>query len=148
MKGIALEWLPVGLGSVALLTGLLGLGSAFFLKNRAARLTSSALYLVAGTLLVVPVFGFVREQVATVGVPRVEVSLTTDPDGADVYLDDVFAGTAPLTFTRLRGARVHYRVEAEPSLLAGASFESYEDDLVVDEAVTVSVWLNRLPLEP
>lgn len=148
MKGFALAWLPVGLGAVALIAGLVGLGSALFLKNRRSQLNGGALYLIAGTLLVVPVFGFVREQVATVGVPRVEVSLTSDPDGADVYLDGVFAGTAPLSFERLRGTRVHYRVEAAPSVLADAAFESYEGDLVVAEAVTVSVWLNRLPLEP
>ncbi|CAN5737017.1 hypothetical protein BH24DEI2_BH24DEI2_04730 [soil metagenome] len=148
MRVIALEWLPVVLSLGAFLTGFVGLGSALFFKNRRSQLIGSALYLVAGTLLVLPVVGFVREQVATVGVPRVEIGVTTDPDGANVYLDDVFVGTTPLTFERLRGTRVRYRVEAKPSVLQGAAFESYEDDLVVKEAVTVSVWLNRLPLEP
>ena len=151
-----LEWLPVGIGVAAALTGLLGLGLAFVPKLRTTKpalVANSARYLLAGTLLLLPVSRPVRGRFTppeppVAVAPLVETGLTSDPEGAEVYLDDVFVGTTPLTFQRSKGSVVAYRVQAGEAVPDATAYESYEGEIVVDEAVTVSVWLNRKPLEP
>lgn len=154
MSLIALEWLPVGVGLAASLTGLLGLGSALvprFRTKHTSLAANSALYLVAGVLLLLPVFGFLRERIAAAVTPAlvpVEIGLTSDPEGAEVYLDGIFVGYTPITFQRPQGATVFYRIQAGEAVPDAAIYEDFEGEMVVEEAVTVSVWLDRKPLGP
>ncbi len=150
MTPTAFQWLPVGLGVAVSLLGLLGLGSSLLpgLRTKHATLVAdSALYFVTGVLLVLPVFAFTNHRAAPV--PKlVEIGLTSDPEGAEVYLDGVFAGHAPLTFQRPKGALVRYRVQAGEAAADTFAYESYAGEVRIEKAVVISVWLDREPLEP
>ena len=143
---IALQWLPVGIGLTVALLGLVGLGVAALPGRRDRRsslVVDSTLYLATGLLLLLPVFAFRGERVVP---DLVETGLTSDPTGAEVYLNGVFVGHTPLVFLRPQGALVRYRVQAGETAPGGFVYNAYEGRLTVEEAVTVSVWLNREPL--
>ena len=145
----AFQWLPVGIGVTVSLLGLLGLAAALLPTWRTkykALVADSTFYLVTGALLL-GVFTVTGGRVAP-GQPLVETGLTSDPTGAAVYLDDVFAGYTPLAFRRPKGTRVRYRIQVDKAVTDMFVYESYKGEVTVDEAVIISVWLNREPLEP
>ena len=87
------------------------------------------------------------EQVQAEDAEMVSITISSDPVGASVYtvLEDgemQKIGYTPLTVERSAGTRLNYAVEANLS-----DYRPYRGSVSFEKPETVSVWLDRVPLE-
>lgn len=155
----ALEWLPVGIGLLSLTCGLIGLllaSLAAVRRNHPRLLRGSALYVIAGLLLLAPAAGFIAAPPVPAEKPRVSapapvretparatLTLLSDPSGADVLVDGVVVGRTPYRTTLPVGSTFVYEVRAGSGVADPSLYEVFRGSYDVTEDVSVSVWLDR-----
>lgn len=72
--------------------------------------------------------------------PLVEVTITTDPSCANVWIEGHGESISPRTVSLAKGSSANYRVTSDPN-----RYRPYEGTLLGEPERNVSVWLNRVP---
>ena len=74
----------------------------------------------------------------------VRVTLTSDPPGASVWIEDTYRGETPLVVSVLPGRATTYTVGFPSSSSSAARFRAYEGVLNREADSAISVWLDRV----
>ncbi|MEM7737019.1 MAG: FxLYD domain-containing protein [Deinococcota bacterium] len=93
--------------------------------------------LLVGCFAAVSAFGtlYLRHQLT----PRVTVTITSDPVGADVYVAGQWRGTTPLQEDLPQGSTRRYAVVGDPR-----DYFPFADTVTAEQDANVAVWLERL----
>ncbi len=79
--------------------------------------------------------------------PTATLSVTSDPEGAAVIIDDIWVGTTPVTVNLELGSEVQLRVEAQEPFAEYDLFKPYRSTITVDRDRDLSVWITRTTAE-
>ncbi|MEX2536158.1 MAG: PEGA domain-containing protein [Trueperaceae bacterium] len=74
---------------------------------------------------------------------QVLLSISSDPDGASVIVDDLWVGRTPMEVDLTRGEAVSLRVEAREPYLAYDLYKPYRSEITLDGDRSLQVWIPR-----
>ncbi|MGL4609022.1 MAG: PEGA domain-containing protein [Trueperaceae bacterium] len=77
----------------------------------------------------------------------VEVSFTSDPSGANLYIDSVYQGETPLSVKRPVGTPFYYSLAAEDIYTDYDLYKLYGASYTPLKTEAISVWIERTTLE-
>jgi hypothetical protein len=138
------------LGLAGLVVLLLGLGQTYKLSDAGVTALPPASSEVVATLAVaqaeavpddIPLLPATAQDAPGATVPeQAKIHITSDPEGAQLFVDSVYQGLTPHTVEAPQGETLHYRVVSDEDV-----YKSYAGTLDVQEDQNISVWLDRLP---
>ncbi len=105
---------------------------------------------VAKNLQIHPVVNVVASQPVgieaklDVSISSINISLISDPIGADVFVYGRLRGKTPLTLSLVANKLAEYRVTASPDAETGICYEPFKGFIHQDESSEISVWLERI----
>jgi hypothetical protein len=94
-------------------------------------------------LVVVPPLILTARKEVRAGHSLVQLSLSSDPDGASVIIDDLWVGRTPLQLDVERGQEFSIRVEAREPYLEYDLYKPYRSRLSLEENRNLHVWIPR-----
>jgi hypothetical protein len=74
----------------------------------------------------------------------IQIDLSSDPTGADVFIDNELRGKTPLSLSLSKNTPIAYRVTASPDTATGVRFKPFEGVFDTSENSEISVWLDRI----
>ena len=119
---------------------------------RPRRRLSRGIYLELGVLavlvaLVVPTILLAAQRQVAAERALVTLGITSDPEGADVIVDDLVVGRTPLRVRLERGEPVSLRVQAREPFLDYDLYKPYRARLEVEADRNMHVWIPRTSAE-
>lgn len=84
------------------------------------------------------------EPKLTLAIDFVNIDLSSDPVGADVFINQKLRGQTPLSLLIPKNQSVRYRVSAAPNPDLGVRYESFVGVFQESQNRQLSVWLNRI----
>jgi hypothetical protein len=94
-------------------------------------------------LVVVPPLILTARKEVRAGHSLVQLSLSSDPEGASVIIDDLWVGRTPLQLDVERGQEFSFRVEAREPYLEYHLYKPYRSRLSLEENRNLHVWIPR-----
>jgi len=79
--------------------------------------------------------------------PAAVLSVSSDPEGAAVIIDDIWVGTTPVSVNLEQGSEIELRLEAAEPFSEYDLYKLYRSTLVVDRDRDLSVWITRTTAE-
>jgi hypothetical protein len=98
-------------------------------------------------LLVVPTLILTAREQVTAQQAQVVLSLSSDPSGASVIVDNLWVGRTPLQVELTRSEEFSLRVEAREPYLEYDLYKPYRATLSLEADKNVHVWIPRTTAE-
>lgn len=128
--------------------------TAFFLKNNTAFMSSAdfnvASLAFAKSIRIQPEVKVSQARAVStepelaLQLSFVKLSINSDPEKADVFVDDKLRGQTPLELTVLGATPMRYRVTASPDAETGVRYVPFQAVFEGSEDTEISVWLDRV----
>ena len=94
-------------------------------------------------LLVVPTLIITARQQVSAARAQVVLSVTSDPAGASVIVDNLWVGRTPMEVDLQRGEPVSLRVVAREPYLEYDLYKPYRSQLTLEDDRNIHVWIPR-----